>query len=207
MASSSNVLHASVVRQSAVPLRSTAPARESVVIADLESHWLERLQHEFDRIGWNVIGASSADSALLHALKHAPDLVIVERALGDMTWAAVLARLRAAGSRSELAVVTSSGSIAEAVAATRGGVAAYLAKPVGALDVLDAVHLGRYTQHTLQWPAPQSRTESYLSLERAKWEYINMTVRAAGSLAEAARRLRVDRRSLRRMLAKEPPTA
>jgi ActR/RegA family two-component response regulator len=44
------------------------------------------------------------------------------------------------------------------------------------------------------------------SLDRTIWEYINQVVVGAGTLSEAARRLGVDRRSLRRMLAKYPPS-
>jgi ActR/RegA family two-component response regulator len=44
-----------------------------------------------------------------------------------------------------------------------------------------------------------------MSLDRAIWEYLNQTLVETGSISAAARRLRVDRTSLKRMLRKEPP--
>jgi len=44
-----------------------------------------------------------------------------------------------------------------------------------------------------------------MTLDRAIWEYINYSVDVAGSIAAAARNLGLDRRSLRRMLAKYAP--
>jgi two-component system response regulator RegA len=82
----------------------------------------------------------------------------------------------------------------------RAGVSGYFAKPVCARQLLDFLHgdgeaaLG-----------DQPETEAYLTLGRAHWEYINLTLDASGSIAEAARRLGVHRRSLRRMLSKYPP--
>ena len=45
----------------------------------------------------------------------------------------------------------------------------------------------------------------WLTLERAKWEYITLVVASSRSLAQAARRLGLHARSLRRMLQKLPP--
>jgi ActR/RegA family two-component response regulator len=46
---------------------------------------------------------------------------------------------------------------------------------------------------------------SWPSLDRAIWDYLNQVFLASGSMSEAARRLKVDRRSLRRMLGKQAP--
>jgi ActR/RegA family two-component response regulator len=44
-----------------------------------------------------------------------------------------------------------------------------------------------------------------MTLDRAVWEYIARTVETAGTLSGGARRLGIDRRSLKRMLKKYPP--
>jgi ActR/RegA family two-component response regulator len=45
-----------------------------------------------------------------------------------------------------------------------------------------------------------------MSLDRAIWEYLNQTLAETGSISAAARRLRLDRTSLKRMLRKRPPS-
>src|SRR5262249_11958482 len=45
----------------------------------------------------------------------------------------------------------------------------------------------------------------HMSLDRVIWEFINQAVLEAGSVSEAARRLQLDRTSLKRMLRKVPP--
>ena len=52
-------------------------------------------------------------------------------------------------------------------------------------------------------PLPELPTEA---LYRAKWEHIHRVLAAcSGNLSEAARRLRIDRRTLQRKLQKRPP--
>jgi len=143
--------------------------------------------------------AECVEDALLLAKEIHPELVVSEQRFGAKNWLDLLTPLKAAGINARFAIVTASGSITNAVMATRLGVAAYLAKPVSPRNIIDAVMLASEDlSHCANQP-------TYCSLERAKWEYINMMVTTAGSIAEAARRLRVERRSLRRMLAKYPP--
>jgi two-component system response regulator RegA len=101
---------------------------------------------------------------------------------------------------SRLVVATAYPSIATAVKLTRMGAAGYFAKPVSIPALLselgDGVEpVGLECDSDEGWP----------SLDRAIWEYLNQAYVAAGSMSAAARRLKLDRRSLRRMLAKYPP--
>ncbi|HXU61884.1 MAG TPA: two-component system response regulator, partial [Polyangia bacterium] len=98
------------------------------------------------------------------------------------------------------AVVTAYPSVASAVQFTRMGFAGYLVKPASPEAVLSAVAgtpepAEAADVSDLEWP----------SLDRTIWEYLNQVHAWAGSLSAAARHLRIDRRSLRRMLAKYPP--
>ena len=98
------------------------------------------------------------------------------------------------------AVVTAYPSVATAVRFTRMGLAGYFAKPACVRTVVDAL-TGRgcppeeVSACAVTWP----------SLDRTIWEYLNQVWVMAGSLSAAARCLGIDRRSLRRMLAKYPP--
>lgn len=101
-----------------------------------------------------------------------------------------------------LIVVTAYPSVARAVHFTRMGVAGYLTKPAVAVDLFDVIGVRRDSAGESTRP-PESPT--WPTLDRTIWEYICRVHEAAGSMSEAARRLGVDRRSLRRMLAKYPP--
>lgn len=76
----------------------------------------------------------------------------------------------------------------------RCGVDNYLVNPVTAAQVLSR-----------SADATSSASACAMSLHRAVHEFLKQSVNCHGSLAATARALRVDRRSLRRMLAKNPP--
>ena len=82
--------------------------------------------------------------------------------------------------------------------ALRAGAADYLPKPLGEDELVDAL-LGRTP--TLP-PVP----ETPLRLQRICWEHIQRILAQCGhNLSEAARRLRMHRRTLQRILSKRAP--
>src|SRR5690606_36165138 len=107
-----------------------------------------------------------------------PKLIVSELRMPCGSALSLFQHLRAAGVPSHFVIVTAFGAIATAVEAIRLGVTAYLPKPVTAANVLDALKdPGARNKPLVSEP-------SYYSLERAKWEYINLTVTSAGSIAE-----------------------
>lgn len=127
----------------------------------------------------------------------APDLIIAEYRLAGKSVLDLLGCLpRPLWSR--LVIVTAYGSVASAVRAVKLGVCGYLVKPARGIHVLRAA--GRDPI------AAEEVAASYLSLDRAIWEVLNEAVEQAGTVSGAARRLGLHARSLRRMLAKYPPT-
>jgi two-component system response regulator RegA len=123
------------------------------------------------------------------------DLVVTETRFADGTWRDVVRLLREAYLGAKIVVLTDRGSIASAVQATRSGVHNYLVKPVTGDQLLRA----------LQIPIDDASGPSGMSLGRAVYELLTQSVELYGSIAAAARALGLDRRSLRRMLAKNPP--
>jgi two-component system response regulator RegA len=125
-----------------------------------------------------------------------PELVATELKLEHGGWRDVHAACQLYGPPTARTVIlTAQGSIATAVSAMKAGVAHYLIKPASAEQLLRA---GDGQLHAAA-PCPS------LSLDRAIWELLVQAVECHGSIAQAARMLRVDRRSLRRMLQKMPP--
>jgi ActR/RegA family two-component response regulator len=97
--------------------------------------------------------------------------------------------------RPEIAAITSAPSIVRVAAAVRHGATTVLARPATFGQILAALNIER----------PRDNKPMHMSLDRAIWEYLNQAILEAGSISEAARRLRLDRTSLRRMLRKIPP--
>jgi ActR/RegA family two-component response regulator len=95
----------------------------------------------------------------------------------------------------EIAAITGTPSIVRVAEAVRRGARTVLARPATFGQILAALDL----------KGGRDGKPKYMSLDRVIWEYLNQTILEAGSISEAARRLRLDRTSLRRMLRKIPP--
>ncbi len=171
----------------------------SVLIVDQDESFLASLGTSFRGRGLDVWIESTLSAAMGVVRTMLPDLIVFDLPVADRAVLDAIPELRRANPRCLIAVVTLSPSIATATEATRRGVNAYLTKPVSASLILSAL---RETQ-----PIDVGATAdlTWDSLDRTIWEYLNQVFVASGSMSEAARRLRLDRRSLRRMLAKAPP--
>jgi len=87
--------------------------------------------------GWDVLEAADAPAALRRAAGHDLDLVVTEVALPGETGLALLARLRAAGSRARFLVVTATPTEPVRHAAAGAGALACLTKPVDPRALVD----------------------------------------------------------------------
>jgi two-component system response regulator RegA len=114
----------------------------------------------------------------------------------------LLRELLALDPETQIVVLTGYGSIATAIDAVRLGAVYYLAKPADADEILAAFARGQNPPardlDAAQFEAP--------SLARAEWEHINRVLSdCGGNISEAARRLKIHRRSLQRKLSKYAP--
>jgi two-component system, response regulator RegA len=153
-----------------------------------------QLEDSFVRRGYQVRVSDSPDLDML--IREPMDLLVMEASLGSYCTLALIPRLRAAHPSTHICVCTLFGSIRTAVSAIRAGATCFLLKPASADQILTAAQLRE--------PAPSDPIE-HPTYHRAVWEYLQQCHELAGSTAEAARRLGLQRRSLRRMLQKNPP--
>jgi two-component system, response regulator RegA len=186
----------------------------TVLIIDDEPTSAERTARAFATDGWTVALASDLPAAcdLVKRQIHpgTTSLVVSElRVKGRWAFDHV-EELRANTPGARIWILTDYPSVATAVRAVRLGFDAYIAKPIQPKEIPHFLEEGitaqRWTREAgglggngdgVTWP----------SLDRTIWEFINQVFAVSGTLSEAARRLRLDRRSLRRMLAKYPPAA
>ena len=104
--------------------------------------------------------------------------------------------LRALPRPPQVVVLTGYGTIGTAVEAIRLGAINYLNKPADA-DEVEAALLGT---------RPPPPVHEVPSLDRQEWEYLNKILADCnGNISEAARRLKMHRRTLQRKLQKHPP--
>ncbi|PTL84951.1 response regulator transcription factor [Vitiosangium sp. GDMCC 1.1324] len=171
-----------------------------VLLVDDDGIHRERLGRAFERRGFRVYGASDARGALAGARELGPSHAVVDLRLPDGSGLEVVRELKALDERMCIVVLTGYGSIATAVEAVRRGATHYLSKPADVDDILLA-----FAGSTIAAGEQAALTHQVPSLARAEWEHIQRVLAdCGGNISQAARLLRIQRRSLQRKLAKHP---
>jgi len=185
-----------------LPRQADEPAARgrTVLIADEESPGRRRLVGEFGQHGFEVHVSDGSAAAEELALRVRPALMVLELRLRSGSGLLLLSTLRPQLPATRFVVVTSFGSVATAVRAMRAGAAGYFCKPCTVGHMLAAID-------DVLIEGEGSSSSCPLTLDLAIWEYIHETIEMSGSLSEAARRLGLWRRSLKRMIDKYRPEA
>lgn len=149
--------------------------------------------------GFSVTSAHDGAGALAVAREQAPPYAVLDLKLGAENGLALIPDLLAARPGLRILLLTGYASIATAVEAIKRGAHDYLAKPVDADQVVQAL-LGDGNREVGQAPP-----EHAPPLKRLEWEHIQRVMAESdGNVSEAARRLGLHRRTLQRKLAKRP---
>jgi len=182
-----------------MPLVSDAP---SLLVVDDDGTLRERLARAFRSRGYDVRTAANYEEALAHARNDSPELAVVDLRMPGPSGLELIRDLKALDAETRVVVLTGYGSIATTIDAMRLGAVYYLQKPADADDILAAFARGDAP------PLDSGPVEfSVPSLDRVKWEHINLVLRDCdGNISAAARRLRMHRRTLQRVLQKYPPS-
>jgi DNA-binding response OmpR family regulator len=115
-------------------------AHETILIVDDSSDIVEFLgQYVLVPSGYKVTSAADGQSGLNMALKHSPDLIMLDMSMPRMDGMEVLTALRRAESKTPVIFMTMHGSETIAVEAFRLGVRDYLVKPFTIEEVQRAV--------------------------------------------------------------------
>src|SRR4051812_30791552 len=166
-----------------------------ILIVDDDEPFRLSLRNAFVRRGYDVSLASSpaeADASLRDA---SPQYAVVDLRMPGASGLDVVRSLRAPSRPPLVGVITGSRAIGRAVEATRLVATIYLNNPADA-DEIEAALRGKR-------PPPM---DDVPSLDRQEWEYLNRILADCnGNISEAARRLKMHRRTLQRKLQKHPP--
>ena len=170
----------------------------SLLIVEDDKSFLLRLARAMESRGFQVTTAESVADGLLQVERSAPAFAVVDMRLGDGSGLDVISALKQRRPDARAIILTGYGNIATAVSAVKIGALDYLAKPVDADDVVAT--LLALEDRKAEPP------EHPMSADRVRWEHIQRIYELCGrNVSETARRLRMHRRTLQRILAKHAP--
>ena len=180
---------------------SPAAERKVVLLVDEQAEVVRELGAELGRRGYDVWVCESLEHASCAIAKCRPEHIISEFRIGNSQLTDFWDTFRPVCECGRLIVVTNFPSVTAAVYLTRLGVAGYFSKPAPKQAVLEIIEARAASLDEEKLPT----SDEWSTLNRTMWIYLSNVYDSTGSLAQAARRLGLDRRSLRRMLAKCPP--
>jgi len=173
-------------------------ASRSLLVVDDDPPFRNRLARAMEKRGFDVVAVDSVALGVEVAQESAPVFAVVDLRLGDGSGLDVVAALRDARPESRIVVLTGYGNIATAVAAVKAGAVDYLPKPADA----DAVEAALLADGRPLPPPP----ENPMSADRVRWEHIQRVFEQCDrNVSETARRLKMHRRTLQRILNKHAP--
>jgi two-component system, response regulator RegA len=182
----------------ATPLRGLPEGERTLLIVDDDAPLCQRLARAMERRGFIVSTADGVAAGVAAATAQSPAFAVVDLRLRDGSGLEVVSALRGAQPAARIVVLTGYGNIATAVAAVKAGALDYLPKPADA----DAVERALLAEEGAT-PEPP---EDPMSADRVRWEHIQRIFELCDrNVSETARRLKMHRRTLQRILSKHAP--
>jgi two-component system response regulator RegA len=171
---------------------------KSLLIVDDDNPFRERLARAMQKKGFEVTQAEGVKKGIESVKVKKPAFAVVDLRLNDGNGLEVVKELQSSNSKSRIIMLTGYGNIPTAVAAIKEGAIDYLAKPADADDVEKAL----LADPEAKAPPP----ENPMSADRVKWEHIHRVFELCNrNVSETARRLKMHRRTLQRILSKRSP--
>ncbi len=171
---------------------------KSLLVVDDDNPFRERLARAMEKKGFQVSQAESVKKGVESVLKQKFAFAVVDLRLGDGNGLEIVKEIQKSNSTSRVVMLTGYGNIPTAVAAIKQGAIDYLAKPADADDVERAL-LADPNKNA----APP---DNPMSADRVKWEHIHRVFELCNrNVSETARRLKMHRRTLQRILSKRSP--
>ena len=171
---------------------------KSLLIVDDDNPFRDRLARAMEKKGFNVAQADSVKQGISCLKNSLPAFAVVDLRLGDGSGLEIVKEIRKLKKDSKVVMLTGYGNIPTAVAAIKAGAIDYIPKPADADDVENAL----LARPELKANPP----ENPMSADRVKWEHIHRVFELCNrNVSETARRLRMHRRTLQRILSKRSP--
>jgi len=171
---------------------------KSLLIVDDDGPFRDRLARSMEKKGFIVTQAEDVKSGVNKAIEIKPAFAVIDLRLEDGNGLEVVKKIQESKRESRIVMLTGYGNIPTTVAAIKAGAIDYLAKPADAEDVETAL---------LADPSKKADPpENPMSADRAKWEHIHRVFELCNrNVSDTARRLKMHRRTLQRILSKRSP--
>ena len=173
-------------------------ADKSLLIVDDDNTLRDRLARAMEKKGFQVTQAENVEKGISRVNEAPPAFAIVDLRLGDGSGLEVVKEIQKFKKDSRVVMLTGYGNIPTAVAAIKAGAIDYIPKPADADDVESAL-----------LASPESKAvppTNPMSADRVKWEHINRVFELCNrNVSETARKLKMHRRTLQRILSKRSP--
>ena len=171
---------------------------KSLLIVDDDNPFRDRLARAMEKKGFKVTQAEGVKSGIQKVVESEPAFAVIDLRLGDGNGLEVVKEIQKSKKDSRVIMLTGYGNIPTAVSAIKSGAIDYLAKPADAEDVEKAL----LADPNLKAAPP----ENPMSADRVKWEHIHRVFELCNrNVSETARRLKMHRRTLQRILSKRSP--
>ncbi len=173
----------------------------SILLADDEIFFRERLGRAFEKRKYQVFLAGNYNEAMQIIRQEKPEMAVVDLRMPGKSCLELIKDALALHPGMRIVVLTGYGSIATATDAVKLGAVSFLPKPADVDDIITA-----FSQTTdLDLPEPETGFQAP-SLARMEWEHINRVLHdCKGNISAAAKKLGLHRRTLQRKLNKFPP--
>ena len=173
-------------------------ADKSLLIVDDDTPLRDSLSRAMEKKGFQVTRAASVEQGISQANKSPPAFAVVDLRLNDGNGLEVVKEIQKIKKTSRIVLLTGYGNIPTAVAAVKAGAIDYIPKPADADDVENAL--------LAPLESKAKPPENPMSADRVKWEHIHRIFELCNrNVSETARRLKMHRRTLQRILSKRSP--
>ncbi len=172
--------------------------KKELLIVDDDLPFRERLSRSMKKKDFIVESFPSFSESLKRIKEKKFVYAIVDMRLNDGSGLELIKKIREISPKTKSLLLTGYGNIATAVAAIKSGAIDYLPKPAEIDQIYDAL-----TNSKEILPPPP---ENPMTADRIRWEHIQRVfVQCNRNVSETARRLRMHRRTLQRILNKHAP--
>ena len=171
---------------------------KKLIIVDDDTPFRERLGRSMEKKNFSVETFSNYQDGLSRCGQEVFDFAIVDMRLEDGSGLELIKKIKEISPKTKSLLLTGYGNIATAVAAIKTGAIDYLPKPAEIDQIYDAL-----TNVEKVLPPPP---ENPMTADRIRWEHIQRVfILCKRNVSETARRLRMHRRTLQRILNKHAP--
>ena len=172
--------------------------RKELLIVDDDLPFRERLSRSMEKKGFSVESFSSSKETQKRINSKNFDYAIVDMRLEDGSGLELIKNIKKSNTTTKSLLLTGYGNIDTAVAAVKSGAIDYLPKPAEIDQIYDAL-----TSSKEILPPPPKHP---MTADRVRWEHIQRVfIQCDRNVSETARRLRMHRRTLQRILNKHAP--